>query len=34
MKDGCQTRIEFGGNEAGQYYKFTDYPNSIDHIID
>jgi hypothetical protein len=26
MKDGCQTRIEFGGNEAGQYYKFTDYP--------
>lgn len=26
MKDGYQTRIEFGGNEAGQYYKFTDYP--------
>ena len=25
MKDDCQTRIEFGGNEVGQYYKFTDY---------
>ena len=30
MKDGYQTRIEFGGNEAGQYYKFTDYPKDAE----
>ena len=30
MKDDCQTRIEFGGNEAGQYYKFTDYPKDAE----
>ena len=30
MKDGCQTRIEFGGNETGQYYKFTDYPKDAE----
>ena len=30
MKDGFQTRIEFGGNETGQYYKFTDYPKDAE----
>ena len=30
MKDDCQTRIEFGGNEAGLYYKFTDYPKDAE----
>ena len=30
MKDDCQTRIEFGGNEAGQYYKLTDYPKNAE----
>lgn len=30
MKDDYQTRIEFSGNEAGQYYKFTDYPKDAE----
>ena len=30
MKDGYQTRIEFGGNETGQYFKFTDYPKDAE----
>ena len=30
MKDDCQTRIEFGGNENVQYYKFTDFPKNTE----
>ena len=30
MKDDCQTRIEFGGNEVGQYYKFWDCPKGAE----
>jgi len=30
MKENMQTRIEFGGNESGQYYKFTDYPKDAE----